>query len=139
MRFVCDAPGGAVWFAIETLAEAEAEAALMQHAVDRHFIRAHAAAAASFTSADPHGIGRDIGLKAHVLKTMPLFLTLRDGEGAGLATAMLPPQGRPTPRFRLMIVGPNNADPYPQHGAAIMALSRHFGIELPRAACFPYG
>lgn len=138
MRFVCDAPGGGAWFAIETIAEAEAEAALMQHAVDRHFARAHTLATATFTSPDPNGIMRDIGLKAHILRTMPLFLTLRDEEGAGLATAMLPPQGQPTPRFRIIIVGPSNADPYPDNAAAIAALGRHFGVELARAMCFPY-
>ena len=36
MRYVCDAPGGATWFRIETEAEAEAEAALMRHAVDKY-------------------------------------------------------------------------------------------------------
>jgi hypothetical protein len=44
MRYVCDAPGGATWFRLETEAEAEAEAALMRHAVDKHFRRFEAAA-----------------------------------------------------------------------------------------------
>jgi hypothetical protein len=139
MQFVCDVPRGRTWFAIETQAEADAEAALMGHAVDRHFERAWSAAAASYKPIDPHGIGRDIGLKDHVRRTMPLFLTLRDGEGAGLATAMLPPRAKHSARFRIIIVGPNNSDPYAVHSEAIAALGRHLSLDLPRENCFPYG
>ena len=139
MRFICDAPLGRTWFAFETLAEAEAEAGAMNHAVDRHFARAQTAAIASYASPDPHGIARDIGLKDHIRRTMPLFLTLRDAEGAPLATAMLPPQGRSTSGFRTIIVGPSNVDPYPRHADAIAAQARHLRIDLPRETCYPYG
>ncbi len=41
---------------------------------------------------------------------MPLFLTLRDGEGNALVTAMLPPGGRNRDGFSPIIVGvANNA------------------------------
>jgi hypothetical protein len=139
MHFVCDGGGDRTWFGIDTKAEADAEAALMAHAVDRHFERAWAAAAASYKPADPHGIGRDIGLKDHIRRVMPLFLTLRDGDGAGLATAMLPPKNRAISRFRIIIVGPNNTDPYRNHESAIAALGRHVRLDLPRETCFPYG
>ena len=45
---------------------------------------------------------------------MPLFLTLRDMNGNGLATAMLPPGGKSG--GACIIVGPGNADPYIDHG-----------------------
>lgn len=138
MRYVCDAPAGRTWFALETEADAEAEALLMRHAVNRHFNRAWAQAAASFQSADPHGIGRDIGLKDHIRRTMPVFATLRDADGAGLATAMLPPGGRATAGFRVILVGPDNADPYPAAADAIAALGAHFGLDLNRQDCYPY-
>ena len=47
---------------------------------------------------------------------MPIFLTLRDGEGTALVTAMLPPAGKDERAFRPIIVGASNSDPYPQHG-----------------------
>ena len=73
---------------------------------------------------------------------MPVFLTLRDGEGTALATAMLPLQqtaGRDTLAVCPMVVGPGNVDPYPEHGTAIRTLSRHFGVALDRSRCYPYG
>jgi hypothetical protein len=80
---------------------------------------------------------QNIGLKAHLDRTMPLFLTLRDSEGAGLATAMLPPGGKPDPAFRPIIVGFGNQDPYLKHGDAIEALGRHYRMLLDRARCYP--
>ena len=74
----------------------------------------------------------------HVERSMPVFLTLRDAEGAALVTAMLPPRLRPDPAFRCILVGRGNADPYPAHGAAIEALARHARMSLDREACFPY-
>jgi hypothetical protein len=70
---------------------------------------------------------------------MPLFLTLRDREGNALTTAMLPPGGKDRFGFRIIIVAASNADPYPQHDAAIAALGAHFGLTLDRRRCFPYG
>ena len=84
-------------------------------------------------------IEQQIGLKAHVQKEMPLFLTLRDSDGKGLVTAMLPPGGADlsdTP-FRCIVVGPGNADPYTAHGDAIEKLGEHFGLTLDREHCFP--
>ena len=40
MRFVCDAPGGKIWFGIETEGEADAESVLMGHAVGKYYKRA---------------------------------------------------------------------------------------------------
>ncbi len=139
MRYVCDAPGGATWFRIETEAEAEAEAALMNHAVDKYFRRYEAAARENYRA--PTGapvFEQAIGLKDHVARTMPIFLTLRSDSGEGLATAMLPPEGRNQVNFRIVIVGPDNADPYPEHEDAIDALGAHFALPLPREDCFPY-
>lgn len=138
MKFICDAPGGRSWFRIETEAEAERESALMEHAVEKHFRREKEAAARSFRPASTVYIEQNIGLAAHIQRAMPLFLTLRDGAGNGLATAMLPPEGRDDPGFRIIIVGPCNSDPYPGHGEAIHALGAHFGLDLKREDCFPY-
>lgn len=139
MRYVCDAPGGRTWFRLETEAEAEAEAALMRHAVDKYF-RRHLAEARESYRAPPGAAAfeRDIGLKDHLARSTPLYLTLRADDGAGLATAMLPPEGRNQAHFRIIIVGPGNEDPYPEHGDAIGKLAQHFGLELKREDCFPY-
>ena len=69
---------------------------------------------------------------------MPLFLTLRSAEGNALVTAM-PPGGRHDPAFKIIIVGPENRDPYPEHGEAIRKLGEHFGLSLERVRCYPYG
>lgn len=139
MRYVCDAPGGATWFRIETEAEAEAEAALMRHAVEKHFRRYEAAARESYRApAGSPGFEQAIGLKDHIARAMPLFLTLRSDLGEGLVTAMLPPEGRNQVNFRIVIVGPDNSDPYPTHEGAVEALAAHYGLSLPRAECFPY-
>mgnify|MGYP001179544873 CR=1 FL=1 len=136
MKFVCDAFHGRTWFRIETDAEAEAETVLMRHAVGKHFKLAQDRARQSYRPGP--GLERDIGLKGHLLKRTPLFLTLRDDEGAGLATAMLPPEGKSDPGFRIIIVGPENADPYASHADAIATLGRHYGLSLPRELCYPY-
>ena len=69
---------------------------------------------------------------------MPIFLTLRDGEGKALATAMLPPVGQDAQSFRPIIVGHANSDPYPEHGEAIAKLAQHYSLTLDPARCFPY-
>jgi hypothetical protein len=139
MRYVCDAPDGATWFRLETEAEAEAEAALMSHAVDKYFRRYEADARESYRA--PPGapiFEQAIGLKDHIARTMPLFLTLRSADGEGLATAMLPPQGRNQVNFKIVIVGVENSDPYEDFEDEIDALAQHFNLDLPREDCFPY-
>ena len=139
MQYLCDAPGAKTWFRLETEAEAEAEAALMRHAVDKYFRRHLAAAKESYSApAGAAAFERDIGLKRHIETTMPLYLTLRADDGEGLATAMLPPQGRNQVNFRIIIVGPENADPYVTQAGAIAALEAKFGLALKREDCFPY-
>lgn len=138
MQFVCDAPGGRTWFRIETEAEAIRESQDMRHAVEKFYRKEQAAAAGSFKPTSTVFFEQEIGLKDHIQKTMPLFATLRDGEGEALATAMLPPGGQERAGFRTIVVGPDNSDPYAAHGEAIQALARHFGISLDRARCYPY-
>jgi hypothetical protein len=138
MQFVCDAPNG-TWFRMETEGEAFQESQLMNHAVEKHFRQAAEAAAKSFVPpASARSFEQNIGLKSHVQKVMPIFVTLRDGDGKGLVTAMLPPAGKDEASFRPVVVGPGNADPYPQYGEDIKALARHFGLTLDAARCFPY-
>jgi len=138
MQFVCDAPNRAAWFRIETEGEALIESDAMRHAVEKYFRRERDVAVKSYQPAAASFIERDIGLNAHVLKTMPLFLTLRDKEGTALATAMLPPEGKEDGAFRIIIVGPANGDPFVAHEAAIAALGTHFGLSLTRERCYPY-
>ena len=138
MQFVCDADA-ATWFRIETLAEAALESRAMNHAVERYFRDAQDKAAKSFVPPPGARISeQNIGLKAHIERAMPLFLTLRDREGNGLVTAMLPPKGVEQDGFRPIVVGPGNADPYKEHMAAIATLARHFDLTLDPGRCYPY-
>ena len=138
MQYVCDTPDGKTWFRIETEGEAAAESDIMNHAVEKHFRQAREKATESYKPVSQVFFEQNIGLAAHLQRAMPMFLTLRDNEGTALATAMLPPSGKPDPGFRPIIVGFGNRDPYPEHGAAIETLGRHFGIPLERARCYPY-
>ena len=138
MKYICDAPGRKTWFRIETEYEAEQESALMGHAVEKHFRREREAAIRTFKPASSLYIEQNIGLEAHVQESMPLFLTLRDSDGNAHVTAMLPPRGHDDPTFRMIIVGPHNGDPYPEHEEAILALADQFGLALDRDQCFPY-
>jgi hypothetical protein len=138
MRYICDAPGAKTWFRIETDGEAALESDAMDHAVEKHFRNAWETAANGYKATSSPFIEQNIGLKAHIQRVMPLFLTLRDGEGKALVTAMLPPGGEEGPGFRSIIVGPENRDPYPDHADAIRALGEHFGLILDRDQCYPY-
>lgn len=138
MKYICDGDADKTWFRIETEAEAARESEMMQHAVEKYFRNEREKAARSYQPASKIVIEQDIGLNAHVQREMPLFLTLRDGEGNALVTAMLPPRGLDNPSFRPIVVGPANRDPYPQHGAAIVKLGAHFALTLDRERCFPY-
>ncbi|WP_201838017.1 hypothetical protein [Microvirga zambiensis] len=138
MQFICDTPGGKSWFRIETEGEAAFESDAMSHAVEKHFHLAWEAAVDSYRSSGRSFVEQNIGLKDHVRRVMPLFLTLRDPEGSTLATAMLPPGGQYDPSFRIIIVGRENRDPYPEHEGAIAMLGQHFGLNLDRGHCYPY-
>jgi len=138
MKYVCDALGEKTWFRIETEAEALAESEIMRHAVEKYFRKEQNKAAQSFRPMSKVSFEQEIGLKAHIQREMPLFLTLRDDEGNPLATAMLPPGGGDDRSFRPIIVGPANNDPYPEQGEAIRALAQHFNIALERSRCYPY-
>ena len=138
MQYVCEAPPK-TWFRIETEGEAALEARAMDHAVDRYFRQAYEQAAESYVPPrSAHYIEQNIGLKAHVQRVMPIFLTLRDGEGTPLATAMLPPAGLDERAFKPIIVGSSNSDPYPQHGEAIRKLGEHFRRTLDPVRCYHY-
>lgn len=138
MQFILDVPPK-TWFRIETQGEATLESRLMGHAVEKYFEQAHEDAVASYVPpANRRYIEQNIGLRGHIARTMPRFLTLRDGEGNGLATAMLPPDGESEHEFRPIIVGPENGDPFPEHGEAISALGAHLGLKLDAMRCYPY-
>jgi hypothetical protein len=138
MRFVVDAPNGKSWFRLETEGEAAQESQLMRHAVEKYFRIEHEKAVRSYQPVSKSFIEQDIGLKAHIQRAMPFFLTLRDQDGKAHATAMLPPNGKADAGVRCIIVGPGNADPYPTEGDAIKALGNHFGLTLERERCYPY-
>jgi hypothetical protein len=138
MQFVCEAPPK-TWFRIETEGEAALESRAMEHAVEKYFKQAYEQAAGTYVppKARPY-IEQNIGLKAHIQRVMPRFLTLRDGEGNVLVTAMLPPAGQDERAFRPIIVGPGNNDPYTEHGEAIRTLAQHVGLTLDPGRCYPY-
>lgn len=136
MKYVCDATNSRTWFRLETEAEAEAESETMRHAVAKHFKRALEAARRAYVPGP--GLERDIGLKAHLGRMSPRFLTLRADDGEALATAMLPPEGRADCDFAVIIVGPDNSDPWSAHAADIDRLARHVGLNLSRENCYPY-
>ena len=138
MQYVCDADT-ATWFRMETVGEATLESKVMEHAVERFFRDAYDKAVQSY--APPKNLAmveQKIGLKAHVQKSMPRFLTLRDKDGAALVTAMLPPDGMDTRSFRPVLVGASNTDPYPAYGDAIKKLGEHYHLTLDPARCYPY-
>jgi hypothetical protein len=62
----------------------------MRHAVEKHFRQAAEKATKTFKPNSCILFEQEIGLKGHIQREMPLFLTLRDGEGNALVTAMLP-------------------------------------------------
>lgn len=139
MQYICDGVGSNTWFRLETAAEATAESRDMSHAVEKYFAQALDQATKSYVPPPSMRVfEQNIGLKAHIQKVMPLFLTLRNNEGKGLATAMLAPGGRDEKGFRPIIVGPGNADPYVDYAADIRKLGQHFKIALDPARCFPY-
>jgi hypothetical protein len=138
MKYVCDAPAGKTWFRLETDAEAAGESDTMRHAVEKFFRKEEEKAAQTFRPISKIYIEQEIGLKAHIQREMPLFLTLRDGDGNPLVTAMLPPGGRDDRTFRPIIVGMANSDPYVEHADAIRSLGQHFGLTLERGRCYPY-
>lgn len=138
MQYVCDAPPN-TWFRIETASEAAIESRAMNHAVEKYFCQTHELAAKSYVPPkSAHYVEQNIGLKAHVQRVMPRFLTLRDGEGKALVTAMLPPAGQDERAFKPIIVGFENDDPYPEFGTAIAVLGKHFDLTLDPARCYPY-
>ena len=138
MQFVCEAPPK-TWFRIETEGEAALESRAMDHAVEKYFKHAYEQAAKTYVPPKNGSyIEQNIGLKPHIQRVMPRFLTLRDGEGAALVTAMLPPEGQDERAFRPIIVGPGNADPYSEHGDAIDILAQHVGLTLDPGRCYPY-
>ena len=138
MQYVCDAPPY-TWFRVETEGEAALESHAMNHAVEKYFCQAKEEAVQSYvppTSA--RYVEQSIGLKAHVQRVMPRFLTLRDSEGKALVTAMLPPDGLDERAFRPVVVGVENTDPYPEYAGAIATLARHYGLTLDPVRCYPY-
>ena len=80
MQYICDAPGSKTWFRIETEGEAALESDAMNHVVEKHFRQAWESAASSYRSTSSPFVEQNIGLKAHVQRVMPLFLTLRSAE-----------------------------------------------------------
>ena len=138
MEYTCDAPGDRTWFRLVSEGEATMESELMRHAVEKYFRREWEKAAESYKPLTSVYFEQDIAKGAHIKREMPLFLTLRGDDGTPLATAMLPPNGKDDRSFRPIIVGPGNADPYPEEGDAIRALGEHYGMTLERARCYPY-
>ena len=92
MEYVCDAPGDRTWFRLMHEGEAALESEVMRHAVEKYFRREWAKAAESYKPLTSVYIEQDIGKGSHILREMPLFLTLRNDEGAPLVTARRTPR-----------------------------------------------
>ena len=138
MQYVCDAQE-LTWFRLETAAEAELESQVMEHAVEKYFQKSYDDAVHAYAPpASAPAMEQNIGLKAHIARTMPRFLTLRNNEGTALVTAMLPPEGRDLRTLRPVIVSHGNSDPYLEHADAIETLGRHVNLDLDPDVCFPY-
>lgn len=138
MKYVCDAPPY-TWFRLETESEAAQESKLMEHAVEKYFRQAHDQARKAYQPPKALSlIEQNIGLKDHIQRAMPLFVTLRDNEGKPHVTGMLPPKGLSERVFKPIIVGHDNSDPYLTYGAAIRGLSAHLGLPLDHERCYPY-
>lgn len=138
MQYVCDAPPN-TWFRLETEGEAQVEATGMKHAVDKYFRQAREQAERSYVPPPTSlYIERNIGLKAHIQRAMPLFLTLRNRDGEPLVTAMLPPGAKEDKTFRPIVVGESNTDPFLVYAEAIRLLGNHYGMTLDPLRCYPY-
>lgn len=139
MQYVCDA-GEMTWFRFETEGEAALESKAMDHAVEKYFKQYRLEATASYVPpANAPAMEQNIGLKSHIARVMPRFLTLRNKDGSALVTAMLPPEGEDPFSMRPIVVGQANSDPYVDYEDAIVALANHVDMELERNVCFPYG
>ncbi len=139
MQYVCDASPKLTWFRIETESEALRESAEMNHKVARHFAQTRVDAAKSWKPpASARYIEQDIGKQDHIVRNMPVFLTLRDEDGQPRVTAMLPPPGPSGSVFRPIIVGRGNSNPYVEYADAIAKLAAHMNCALEQSHCYPY-
>ena len=134
MQFVCEAPPK-TWFRIETEGEAALESRAMNHAVEKYFKQAREHAAKAYVPPKTGSyIEQNIGLKAHIQRAMPRFLTLRDGEGTALVTAMLPPEGQDERNFKPTTATPTCSTQRPFVSSASTSVSRSI-----RSAVIPIG
>ena len=130
MQYVCDAEEY-TWFRIETQGEATLESRVMSHTLENNFREVYEAAARLHTpSKSVRFVEQNIGLKAHIQRTMPMFMTLRAKDGTPLVTAILPPVGQDERSVRPLVIGSANTNPYAKHGAAIRKLGEHYGLGL---------
>lgn len=138
MKYVCDA-SPYTWFRIETLGEAAKESRDMHHAVERYYRKAYRDAAETYEPPKSAAVfEQNIGLEAYIQSVMPIFVTLRNGEGGALVTGMLPVEGFDENDMCPIIVGVENSDPYPTYRDAIEMLGLHYGLLLERERCYPY-
>ena len=81
---------------------------------------------------------QEIGLKDHVQRGgLPLFLTLRDEDGVGLVTAMVPPEGREERGFRCHPGRPRRPNPR-RRASPMLRWASRLGVALTPARCYPY-
>ena len=138
MQYVCDAEKY-TWFRIETQGEATLESRVMNRTLENYFRDAYETAAKLHSPAKSvRFVEQNIGLKAHIQRTMPMFLTLRAKDGTPLVTAVLPPIGRDGITFRPIVIGPANTNPYPKNVAAIRKLAEHYGLDLEPTRFYRY-
>ena len=140
MEYVCDAPGRKTWFRIESENEALVESETMRNSIEIQYESARRDAIRKYLpSPRLQSFERDIGLKAHLQRTMPMFLTLRDREGTPLANATLPPCGEYDGSYTGRVIGPNGTDALVSQADAVGALERHFGLAIQLPIDVPIG
>ena len=132
MQYVCDAPGRRAWFRIETEGEASLEAQDMGHSLDYFFRHERDTATRAYAPLRTLSfIERDIGLSAHLTRTMPIFLTLRESDGTAVASALLP-QDPDQLSIAARVIGPGDNDAFREQREALQALEKHLGKKLRR-------
>ena len=80
------------------------------------------------------------GGKSPIARAKSVIFLFQWGGPSHLETFDMKPDAPDSIRgpYRPIVVGPENKDPYPEHGEAIEVLGQHFNIALNRDRCFPY-
>ena len=111
----------------------------MRHAVEKYFRKEQDKATQSFRPISKVYFEQEIGLKAHIQREMPLFLTLRDdGRHAARYRDAAARAGATTAAFARSSSGPAMPIPIRSRAMRFARSAQHYGMTLERARCYPY-